>query len=369
MKCRFFRILAAGIFLTGALAAEETWFASNPVGMQVKPINREQREEFGHYLSLEKSETREVRRLFARDEGEIRRWERALSPEGRVQEETEYRNGEKKSVKRFFPAGLIRQEILFSGGAEDGSFMYDYSEGRPAAVTFLRAGNSEPYQDVFQYYPSGEFRGIKRVYADGKTYQSLFSSFKGLPREEWHSFSEVSIFFRYDSVGNLALQEEKREGVLTERVEFFYSTEGPSRLRERRSRDFLADRETLLRYDPDGHPREEVRFERGARISVTRFEYQDNLLFRKERRRREGRELWEYQYDEGKEPTNEYYYVNGDLKRTILHTSGEDYSTIEEYYKGGSVFLRLYYKDGEEIKGEVIMNGQVVRALEAGKRP
>jgi antitoxin component YwqK of YwqJK toxin-antitoxin module len=369
MKCLFVFILFVGFLPARGLAAQVTWFASNPVGMPVKPITREQREEFDHYLSLEKSEAREIRRLFSREEGEVRRWERTLSPEGRIQEETEYREGEKKSVKRFFPTGLIREEALFSDGKQDGSFVYDYSEGRPGGVTFLRAETAEPYRDVFHYYPSGEFRGITRTYEDGKTYESRFSFFKGLPREEWHSFSAIDIFFRYDNSGNLVLQEEKRNGALTERIEFSYGTVKPVRLLERRTKELLTDRETHLRYDPDGHPREEVLFERGARIGVVRFEYRDNLLMRKEIRRRDGRELWEYRYDETKEPADEYYYVNGELRRTTRYPRGEEFTSIEEHYKGASVFLRLYFKDGEEIKGEVLLDGRVVRTLESGKRP
>ena len=67
--------------------------------------------------------------------------------------------------------------------------------------------------------------------------------------------------------------------------------------------------------------------------------------------------------------TDESYSVNGTLKRKTKYPKKEGealsgYSSVEEYYKDDKVFLRLYHKDGQEVKSEVLRDGQVIRTKE-----
>ena len=54
--------------------------------------------------------------------------------------------------------------------------------------------------------------------------------------------------------------------------------------------------ETLVLYGEDGHAKAETTSEKGVRLSVIRFSYQDDRLVKKEKRGKDSRELWEYAY-------------------------------------------------------------------------
>jgi len=350
----------------------ESWFSSNPIGMPKAAITREERPEHEYALSIEVTAQGEVRRLFSRDENaEVKRWERVLGPDSNLVKEREFRKGEIFSEKEYLPGGLPKLEILYKEGKEDLRIRFEYGEGKPARLVFERPEGSGSYKDEYQYLPSGEWRGVTRTYDDGTIYRSVFSIQDGSPLDEWHSFGGMDILFRYDGRGNVLRQEERREGALTESVDFSYEDEPPFRIRERKSRDFLRDRETLVRYGEDGHPWLETTSERGVRLFIVRYSYRDERLVKKEKRSKDARESWEYLYEEKGGLREESYSVNDVLKRkTRYPEKGAEggYSSVEDYYKEGEVFLRIYYRDGREVKSEVLKEGQVIRTKEENGR-
>ena len=315
---------------------------------------------------------REVRRLFSKDEkDEVKSWERPPGTGRKPETGAGNTAGGSFSRKRtYLPNGLLKTESLYKQGKEDLRIGFEYAAGKPARLSYERPeGTGGSYKDEYQFLPSGGFRGLTRTYEDGKVYRSVFSLQDGMPLEEWHSFGDLAILFSYDGRGNLLRQEERREETLTELAEYHYDDKAPSRLRERKTRDYVLDRETLVLYDEEGHPKTETLSEKGIRLSVVRFSYENDRLVKKEKRGKDSRELWDYAYDEKGEMTDEAYSVNGTLKRKTKYPKkgegvSEDYSSVEEFFKDDKVFLRLYYKDGQEVKSEVLRDGQVIRTKE-----
>ncbi len=363
------RSLLALFFASICPLSGESWFSSNPIGMPKAAIAREDRAKHEYTLSIEGTATGEVRRLFSRDEeAEVKRWERVLAPGSGLVKEKEFRNGEIFSEKEYLAGGIPKLEILYKEGKEDLRIRFEYREGKPVRLVFERPEGSGSYKDEYLYLPSGEFRGVTRTYEDGTTYRSVFSMRNGSPLEEWHSFGGMDILFRYDGHGNVLGQEERRDGALTESVDYFYEDKPPFRIRERKSRDLLRDRETVVQYGEDGHPKLETTSERGMRLFAVRYSYRDDRLVKKEKRSKDTREYWEYEYDDRGELREESYSVNGVLKRKTAYPAKDaegGYSSVEEYYKEGEVFLRIHYRDGKEAKSEVLKEGQVVRTKEA----
>ncbi|MDR3200971.1 MAG: hypothetical protein LBT68_05880 [Spirochaetales bacterium] len=341
--------------------ADEAWYEANSIGTPRRPIEFRERKGLEYVLRVDSLGEKEKRTLFDVDGAEVRRWE-LLYTEGYLEEETVYIDGVKDSQTVYYPSGLVKEEALFTNGKEDGRFLFVYPgttddmlpdrNMAPVSVSFSRP-DTVGFQDKYQYLPSGDFRGLKRIYEDGVIYSSVFTTERSILREEWHSFGSLEILFRYDRRGNVRLAEEYRNAVLVERSEFRYDTETPFRLRGKKTRDPATGGEVLSEYGDDGKPLRESVFEDGVRTSVTLFTYTDDLLARKERRRRGSREEWEYFYDEDKKLVRENYLRGGVMELIQYYEPEPDYTRIEEYYKKGEFFLRLYYKDGEEVKRDI----------------
>ncbi|MDR2588979.1 MAG: hypothetical protein LBC67_06085 [Spirochaetales bacterium] len=342
-----FTLTTSGLF-------PENWYQSNSSGLLVKPINPEEKSDYEYSLAIETLGNREKRTLFSREDGEVRRWERLYSEEGTLLEESLYREGEKDSQTLYYPNGLVQEEALFSGGKEDGRFRFEYKLREPRQITFTRGEaaqrGGQDYREEYLYLPSGEFRGVKRRYADGALYTAIYTFVGGIIREEWHSFEKLEFMFRYDKRGNVLMQEEYRDNVLVEKVDFRYHENSPDALREKHS--LAGERQTRLAYSPEGEIQREDIFENSLQVEQTLFTYTDGKITRKERHLREGTEEWTYTYDIDKKLKQEEYLVNQEKKLIKLYDPSPEYSRIEEHYRTGKVFLRLYFKDGELVKRE-----------------
>jgi antitoxin component YwqK of YwqJK toxin-antitoxin module len=382
----FLPIILALVFTGGLSAQEDAWYKSNSIGTLIESINDTDTNGLEYVLHVRTDGEQETRTLFDVDGLEVRRWERLYSETGFLEEEAVFVEEVKDSLTTYYPSGLVREEVLFTNGRESGRFLFDYpsresplteSQGEADAQTSSSSASSMGYKkmaplsvsfsrptaagfrDEYQYLPSGDFRGIKRIYDDGAVYASVFNLDKGILREEWHSFGDMEILFHYDKRGNVLYTEEYRASVLEERSDFRYDTEAPFRLREKTTRDAATGREVLLEYGDDGNPLRESVLEGGSRVSVTRFTYKDNLLIRKETRQRNGQEEWEYFYDEDKDLVRENYLREGKMTMVRYYEpeapegTEEEYSRIDEYFRNEEMFLRLYFKDGEEVKREI----------------
>jgi antitoxin component YwqK of YwqJK toxin-antitoxin module len=370
-------------FPLAAQVREDAWYRSNSIGTPLESINAPGAfadTGLEYVLHISGGEAggegeKETRTLFDADGTELRRWERLYSQTGAIEEETVFVEGVKDSHSFYYPSGLVKEEVLFTNGKEDGRFLFSYPEragadGRaeeggaspggykelaPLSVSFSRP-QAEGFRDEYQYLPSGDFRGIKRIYDDGAAYVSVFNLDHGILRDDWHSFGALEILFHYDKRGNALYTEEYRDSVLVERADFRYDTQSPFRLKERRTRDAASGRQTVLEYGEDGNPARESVLEGGIAVEVTLFTYSGNLLARKETRRRTGSEEWEFFYNDDKDLVKEQYFRGGRLymSRSYDPQAGEEeYSRVEEYFRDGEVFLRLYFKDGEEAKREL----------------
>jgi hypothetical protein len=45
--------------------------------------------------------------------------------------------------------------------------------------------------------------------------------------------------------------------------------------------------------------------------------------------------------------------VDNELKKVVQYDPSPEYSRIEEFYRNGLVFLRVYYRDGEQVRREL----------------
>jgi antitoxin component YwqK of YwqJK toxin-antitoxin module len=361
MRLRLFFLIACVCLSAARIFADDAWYESNSIGTPRRSIELYEGKGLEYVLHVNSRGDEETRTLFDADGVEVRRRE-LLYADGYLEEETVYIDGVKDSLTVYYPSGLVKEEALFTNGREDGRFLFVYPETddrpfpdrrmAPLSVSFSRP-DTVGFQDEYQYLPSGDFRGLKRIYTDGVIYSSVFTTEKSVLREEWHSFGSLEILFRYDRRGNVRFAEEYRNAVLVERSEFRYDAETPFRLREKSTRNSATGGEVLLEYGEDGKPLRESVFEDGVRTGLTLFTYEDSLLVRKERRRRDGREEWEYFYDADKKLLRENYLRGGVMELIQYYEPEPDYTRIEEYYKKGEFFLRLYYKDGEEIKRDI----------------
>jgi antitoxin component YwqK of YwqJK toxin-antitoxin module len=354
----FFLLLAACF-----LPADEAWYESNSIGSALRPIEAGENADSGYVLFTQSVDGEETRRLFDSDKKEVRRWERRYTETGLLEEERVFEDGVEDSLTRYYPSGLVKEEVLFKDGREEGRFIFTYpgEEPSPGAGSLKTAPHSvvfsrpeTDFRDEYRYLPSGEFRGVKRIYADGQEYSSVFVATGGILFEEWHCFDALEILFRYDTRGRLRYTEEYRGGVLVERGGFRYDeSQNPFRIREKTTWRIGEGRRIRQEYGDEGLLLRESVFEEGARVAVTLFTYEEKLMKRREKRERRGREEWEYFYNEDKDLVRENYSRDGELQKILYHDPDPEHSRVEEYYRDGELFLRLYFRDGEIVERQI----------------
>ena len=349
------------IFLLAALGAfpEEVFYRSNDQGMLLARVPAARKDESRWVLKVTRDGAGEDRRLY--DNGkEVRRWQESWNDSRTERVERESAGGKLAARRVYDETGSILREEEYKDGKISRTTRYIYQGGRLARKQEIGADGKELATETYLYADSGRLREVRRRTPSGAADISAWVAGRSGVAEQ-RSLVDGTLFVeRYDPRGRL-IEREKQAGGAAVSVEVFSYDQGSAKLvtsTERRPAEAVViDR----RYDDEGRlsmettrvkdvVRETAAWERDAKGRVTT----------RTRRSSDGLEVWKYTYTEAGDPLREEYVQRGALVKVILH--GEGKRRTEELYRGGELFLKVFYDGDTRVREEVYAAGERVRA-------
>ena len=158
------------------------------------------------------------------------------------------------------------------------------------------------------------------------------------------------------------MRERWSQGELIERERFEYRENGELLLRSQLEE--LQSQCTIRRsYDEQGRLVGSVVEQEGKDIEQT-FHLRDEKgrILETTKRSARGLEHWLFDYGTEDSLEREEYRIRGALERVTIYTSGgAEGSRIEELYRDGQIFMRIYFDSGQKVKEEFLREGEVIR--------
>lgn len=342
-------ILLILVFLAPLSAEAEGIFRSNDLGMALEKIPEARKRDFAYVLVITDEGEKSIRRLF-HEGSEFKRWER--EEKGKDSSiETYFEEGLLMRTERFV-SGLLTEEQVFSSGLPSERRVFSYEKGRLSMVTTYGA-DGLTYTDTYIRSSKGDLHRFIRSYPDGKRIVSSFSLFDGTLLEEWHGDLDNSDLFRYSS-GKLLSEETYIDGKLAVRKEYTYPAEHAFSVEE----DFIHGTKTERQYDASFRVVSEIVEDPDRGRSETAYVYEGSVLAEKTRRSPALKEQWMYSYDDGGELVSEVYMKNGTMVKVTSYSKDDTQTnvqeSVEELYRDGKPFLKIFYHGKERLREEFI---------------
>jgi antitoxin component YwqK of YwqJK toxin-antitoxin module len=311
-QLRTILVLLMLLFAGDRLCAEVSVYRSNSLGIELERSPSDRLAGSGYELRVETAGGTESARLYL-DGEEVERWERMLSPEGRLLEQEHY------------------------ASTDDGDVML--------------------YREQYAYSPAGRLRETTRIYPEGTVHITSYGFADSRLAEERILQGRELFVTRYNERGKLLEWAYYVSGELAQKKVWEYNGSGDVP-RSLMLVDLSEDVTTYTRFDEEGRTAEEEKT--GSITEKTIYQRnRDGQLTAKIKMGDRGREEWRYRYDENGEVEREDYYLKGALERSRVYAASDTW--YEEIYRSGEVFLRISYQEGQKVKEEFISEGEVVR--------
>lgn len=345
------------------------YFISNEQGIAIKQIAKYRQDEFAYVLAVSRKDNVETRNLF-HENSLVRRTERLYANTGKIETEKNYAKGRLTSVTVYNSEGRIKNEEFYNtDGAVTYVNYYTYRKGRLHTETRKNSEDKTVYEEQYWYTSDGRIRKVKRTFAEGDSAESIYTYNSDRLAQEWHENREGrSIRKVYSRKGKILLLEEWKKDTLLTRESREYKNGNPAEsvlknfsekkayIRTYAGKDNTIAKETVYQMDASG------KIDDTERIAL--FEYthnEDGLISSKVKKSENRIERWNYIYN-GEKKAEESYTVNGVLQYKLVFT-GED-SYYKDLYSRGNPVLRVYYKDEEAVREEILQNGEIIRTRE-----
>lgn len=322
--------------------------------MPLEPIPWYRADEFEYVLQILRRDDGESRVLMREGE-EVEQL--SISPRpGGGRREVRRREGETVSTEVYDATGRLVRKESFDNGEATAIETMTYSAGRLAESENRTPDGEVLWRDRFVYDSEGLLRRVVRAYPSGDERRSEYTFQGGSLLQEWHGNGGAGILIRYGAAGREVARENWDGDVLVTRESFEYADSGV--IRRSVVTDFAEDSRTVVTYDADGRPVAEERTVGETVASTVTYEYDgEDLAVRREE---SGEGLLETRYEyEGGEIAAESFYTDGLLTKRILYP--EEGRRVEERFRVGDLFLRIYFEDDVRTREEVIRNGTVVQ--------
>ncbi|HOV62986.1 MAG TPA: hypothetical protein PLG43_03775 [Spirochaetia bacterium] len=342
-------ILLILVFLTPLFSEADGIFRSNDLGMPLEKIPEARERDFAYVLVVTDEGEKSIRRLFHGGR-EFKRWEREeKGTDSSI--ETYLEEGLLTRTERFV-SGLLTEEQVFSSGLLSERRVFSYEKGRLSMVTTYGTDGLR-YTDTYIRSLKGDLHRFIRSYPDGKRIVSSFSLFDGKMLEEWHGDIDNSDLFRFSS-GKLLSEETYIDGKLAVRKEYTYPAEHAFSVEE----DFINGTKTERQYDASFRVVSEIVEDPATGRAETAYTYADSVLAEKTRRSPGLKEQWMYSYDDTGELVSEVYMKNGTTVKVTAYTRDDTQQnvqeSVEELYRDGKPFLKIFYRGKERLREEFI---------------
>jgi hypothetical protein len=353
------RLLLPALFLlAAACAAEPRLYRSNDAGILLQPIAPYLRDQYD-WVAEERDEAGIVTRVLFRKGTETRRWEEAPTRDGTQRVEREWRGGELTARRVYDTRGALLQEEAYDGGKLQEKTLLTYANGRLVRKRGLDAGGSLAYSEDYEYAQNGSLREVRRVGPpDDSRSAGYVKGTEGLA-EERVSTADSLYVTRYDARSRVVSRERRAGGLVLSLEDFTFREDSDTLLSSREQRP--GDGVTVDRgYDLKGLlATETVTETKGGTRTVQYVRDDSGYLVLKSSRGPNGFEVWKYARDAAGAVTREEYSLRGSLIRVTEY--GEGKLRAEEMYKGGELFLKVFYDGDTRLREEVYLDGKLLR--------
>ncbi len=331
-------------------------YVSNSLGMPLEEIGWYRSDEYDYILIVQKQGEVEKRFLLHSGE-EIRRWE-IVPGEERV-----YRAGLIEELRRYDAGGRVEEERRYLEGELEARTVYHYNRDSLSYTETYDSEGALLYRDSFLLSPSGSLRRVHREATEqGGAQELALSAGGGTLAEERYGSSSGRLVNRYDHEGRVAVRELWRDGRLVEQERFHYRPDGGV-LESCELEELEPGRTTFRSYDEEANLVRSSVEQGGQTIEQTSYlRNNEGQVLEAIRRSPEGLERWLYEYGPEGVLSREEYSLRGALQKVTLY-EGEG-ERIEELYRGGKLFMKVYYRGSQKTKEEFIESGQVIRIRE-----
>jgi YD repeat-containing protein len=353
------RLLPALILLAALHGfADGRFFASNDSGMLLKPIEPYLRDQSDWVVEVARDGDVETRRLFEKGR-EVRRWEATLIKDGSQRVEKEWRDGALAARRVYDARDTLLQEEQYEADVLSQKTLYTYTGGRLTRKRALAADGSTLYAEEYRYAVNGSLREVRRTgQSDDRTLAAYTKGTSGLSEERVSQSDSLSIR-RFDARSRVTSRELRSGGTPVLREDFTFRPDSDLLLSSREERPvegFVTERS----YDEQGLLAAETMTGKGAAaqsILYTR-DGKGNVVL-KSSRGPNGYEVWKYTRDGSGGVAREEYYLRGSLMKVTVN--GEGKLRTEELYKGGKLFLKVFYDGDARLREEVYLEGVLLR--------
>jgi hypothetical protein len=359
---RIFGLLCAVFLLSGPdLCAQDQrtvrYYVSNDLGMALEQIGWYRREEFPYILMVETAGSRETRTLLHQGE-ELQRWEYEAG------EQRVYRNSQLEQRMRYDESERLVEEQIYSDGELSRRTVLHYNGDVLERSETFGADGGLLYRDIYRLSPNGELRRVIREESPADQRFALGEGTRGVTEERYGNSRERRIN-RYDPRGRLVEREYWHEGQLKERERIQYRGEDGLRLSSTLE-ELPLERVALSSYDEQGRV---VRIERSEKGETTERTVhrrdEEGRIVETTTRGSRGIENWRFEYGPEGRLAREEYRLRGSLEKVTLHSlEGDEPIRVEELYREGRMFMRVYYRSEQKVREEFLEAGEVVRVRE-----
>jgi antitoxin component YwqK of YwqJK toxin-antitoxin module len=329
------------------------------LGIAFAEIGWYRQDEYDYILSVEQTDSGEIRTLL-HNGAQLRRWE--IDPG----EERIYGSSDLDQKLLYDRRGRLTEEQSYREGKVFRRTVYHYNrEGLKSSETF-DAGGRLLYRDQYRLSPDGQLRRVRRQQeGSGDGQQLALSSGSGTTSEERFGNDRQRRINRYDTLGRLVQQEHWVDGRLAERERFQYRDDSRIRLSSQLE-EVSQQRLTRRSYDEQGELISLEISEQGeVRETIVHRRDDQGRIVETIKRGAEGIENWRFEYGSGDRPVREEYSLRGALQRITTRTPDESTEMrLEELFRDGLLFMRIYYEGERKVKEEFLSEGEILRVRE-----
>ncbi len=360
------RIILIVIYLVlslGLSAQEKEYYRSNALGMTLEKISEYRRDEFSFVLTVEDTESGELRRLF-RDGEQVREFVRTYSPSGRLMEEQIREGGILRTVRRFDERG-IKEELRYEDGILEERIDYEYESGLlKSRKTYDDAGTLLSHY-IYHYLADGRLDSVRPAIIAETAKELRFHYDDNGIYAQWQGGGEDGELVRYNDDGHVLSREGYRGNEPVYREQYEYNDTGRDGAKIRKSifEDFQKQDKIIRVYDDDEQLVEERVYRRGELVSETALEYTEGRL--RSRVRKSGGLLEEWIFDFSADRLVSERYLRNEVIEYSIEYSGSD-TRVKELYNEGKPVIRIHFENDQKIKEEILENGSAVRTRHFG---
>jgi len=330
-------------FPSAAVFADQL-YRSDLLGIEMEAISPAQAASAEWLLRVRQEGTSEIRTL-THSGKETKRWVDEFE-HGQLVRETLYEAGLISSVTAYRD-GRPREEEDYLDGKLETKRIYSYDQGLLASIAVQGADGNPLYRTTIYRGPDGRLRRAVRTYPDGRVVESAYTYDNGSLSAEWHGTDRQGELIRYSGSALAAIEEWEGKEIVNQ-TDFAPDRKGQRAVET----DFATGTVTTRVYDAQGRELSEQVVKKDVTVSRTELRYEGNRLVEKLVLTPGVREESRYTYDrDGKLAKVE---LTRNLKVTKVTVYTGDNSSYEELYANGKPFLRVFYKDGNKVREEVV---------------